>query len=144
MPKVNSIASMLRREEDDVPYVYPDSKGYWTIGVGILVDKRKGGGLRPEESEFILQNRIRICSEEIAKALPWFAKLNDARKAVLVGMAFQMGVDGLLAFKNTLKYIESGQYAAGAAGMLRSLWAEQTPARAKRMARQMETGEWQQ
>lgn len=143
MTKANSIASMLRREESEVLHAYQDHLGYWTIGVGILIDKRKGGGLLPEESEFLLQNRIRICSEKIAAALPWFAGLNAARQGVLVGMAFQMGVDGLLAFKNTLRYVERGQYEAAAAGMMRSLWAEQTPARAKRMARQMETGEWQ-
>jgi lysozyme len=58
-------------------------------------------------------------------------------------MSFQLGVDGLLGFKNTLKMIEQRNYEAAAAGMLNSLWAKQTPERANRMAEQMRTGIWQ-
>jgi lysozyme len=58
-------------------------------------------------------------------------------------MSFEMGVDGLMGFKNTLKMIEQGDYEAAAENMLNSLWAKQTPARANRMAEQMRTGQWQ-
>lgn len=63
--------------------------------------------------------------------------------ASLLNMAFQMGVDGLLGFKNTLELIRTGSYEKAAEGMLSSLWAKQTPARAKRLAVQMRTGVWQ-
>ena len=79
---------------------------------------------------------------EVAKALPWISGLNGARQAVLVGMAFQMGTEGLLKFKNTLAMVQAGDYEGAAKGMLQSLWARQTPARAKRMSDQMKTGEW--
>lgn len=133
----------LRDEEGEKLYAYQDHLGYWTIGVGILIDKRKGGGLRKEESDFILRNRIRLQTAEVEKALPWVSTLDEPRKAVLVGMAFQMGLDGLLKFVNTLKMVERRQYKEAAAGMLNSLWAKQTPKRAARMAKQMETGQWQ-
>src|ERR1044072_1872150 len=138
-----NVEQQLRREEGEKLYAYQDHLGYWTIGVGILIDKRKGGGLRPEESDFILKNRIRLMRDEVLKHLPWASKLNEARQAVLIGMAFQMGVDGLLNFKNTLRMIETGQYSKAASNMLLSKWAEQTPARAHRMAAQIESGEWQ-
>lgn len=130
-------------EEGEVLHAYKDHLGYWTIGVGILIDKRKGGGLRKEESDFILNNRIRLKVAEVEKALPWVSTLDEPRKAVLVGMAFQMGLDGLLGFRNTLKMIERRQYKEAGDGMLNSLWAKQTPERAKRMAKQMELGTWQ-
>jgi lysozyme len=38
--------------------------------------------------------------------------------------------------------IEDGQYGEAAVEMLDSLWAQQTPERAKRLAKQMLTGEW--
>jgi len=79
----------------------------------------------------------------VRQALPWLDSLNEPRKAVLIGMAFQMGTAGLLGFKNTLAAIRDQRWANAAALMLRSRWAEQTPARARRMARQIETGEWQ-
>lgn len=142
--KVDSVESMLRKEEGEVLHVYKDSLGFDTIGVGILVDARKGGGLLPEESTFILQNRIRIMREKLRRRWPWTMKLDEPRLAVLIGMAFQLGVEGLGAFTNTLTNVEAGFYNKAAAGMLRSLWAKQTPARANRMAEQMRTGEWQQ
>ncbi|MFV0678197.1 hypothetical protein [Variovorax sp. tm] len=58
-------------------------------------------------------------------------------------MSFQLGVDGLLGFKHTLALIEEGNYTFAADNMLKSKWADQTPARAKRLANQMRTGVWQ-
>jgi lysozyme len=138
-----NLAQMLEDEEGRVTHAYQDSLGYWTIGVGRLIDKRKGGGLTDEEIDFLLANDIKRKTTEVAKALPWLGQLNGARQAVLVGMAFQLGTEGLLAFKNTLGKIQAGDYQAAADNMLLSKWATQTPERAKRMAKQMETGEWQ-
>ncbi len=138
-----NIIRSLRGEEGEVLYEYKDHLGYSTIGVGRLIDKRKGGGITEEESAYLLNNDVTKIVEQLDKRLSWWTKLDDARKGVLVNMAFQMGVDGLLGFKNTLKMIESGQYEAAARGMLQSKWALQTPSRAKRMAEQMRTGIWQ-
>jgi lysozyme len=139
----DKLVSQLRRDEGEVLHAYQDHLGYWTIGVGILIDQRRGGGLLPEESEFILQNRVRQRREAVAKSLPWFSQLDDARQGVLLNMSFQLGVAGLLAFKNTLEHVRLGQYSKAAELMLQSKWASQTPARASRLAKQMETGEWQ-
>ena len=135
--------SQLKRDEGEVLHAYQDHLGFWTIGIGILIDKRKGGGLRPEESEFIFRNRLKLLDAELANRLPWISKLDPARKGVLINMAFQMGVAGLLGFKNTLALIQSGKYQDAAKAMLQSKWATQTPARANRLSRQMETGIWQ-
>lgn len=138
-----NVIDQLIREEGEVLHAYEDHLGYLTIGVGILIDKRKGGGITKEESRFLLLNRVKGVVEGIRKNLPWFDSIgNEPRKAVLIGMAFQMGLNGLLGFKNTLEMIRVGDYDKAAVGMLNSLWARQTPARAKRMAKQMETGEW--
>lgn len=134
------LAIELEEEEGNKPYAYQDHLGYWTIGIGILIDKRKGGGLRPEEVTFIFENRMKILSAELQERLPWFHTLADARQRVLMQMAFQMGVDGLMGFKNTLKMIEEGKYMMAAAGMLQSKWAKQTPDRAERLSKMMETG----
>ena len=135
--------SQLKRDEGEVLHAYQDHLGYWTIGIGILIDKRKGGGLRPEESEYIFRNRLKLLDAELTARLPWISKLDPARKGVLINMAFQMGVAGLLGFKNTLAMIEAGRYQDAAKAMLQSKWATQTPARAKRLSNQMATGQWQ-
>lgn len=134
----------LRADEGVKPCVYQDHLGFFTVGVGRLVDSRKpGAGLRPDEIDYLLNNDIDDRVEALTRALPWFQNLDDARRGVLVAMAFQLGAQGLLGFKNTLKLVEDGKYENAAHAMLQSLWSKQTPARAKRMADQMRTGLWQ-
>jgi lysozyme len=136
------LKSQLLREEGAESCAYQDSLGYWTIGVGRLIDSRKGGGLSNEEIDFLLENDIKAKTREVLLALPWMPRLSEPRQAVLIGMAFQMGLKGLLQFKRTLGSVEDGQFAEAAAEMLDSAWAKQTFGRATRMAKQMETGEW--
>lgn len=132
----------LRAEEGVVKHAYQDHLGYWTIGVGRLIDKRKGGGLSDDEIDYLLKNDIDKVVQQVNAKLPWVSKLSPNRQAVLYAMAFQMGVAGLLGFKNTLKMIENGDYAGAAKGMLNSKWAKQTPSRAKRTAELMRTDQW--
>ena len=138
------LTRQLKADEGVEHNAYPDSLGFLTIGVGRLVDKRKpGGGLRDYEIDFLLQNDIDDRIEQLTRRLPWFQNLDDARKGVLLNMAFQLGTDGLMEFKNTLALVEAGDYPASAKAMLQSKWATQTPKRAYRLAKQMLTGEWQ-
>lgn len=138
-----TLTEQLRRDEGTESCAYQDSLGYWTIGVGRLIDARKGGGLSNEEIDYLLDNDIKAKTAEVLQALPWAARLSEPRRAVLVNMAFQMGTKGLLAFHRTLGSIEDGQYGEAAVEMLDSAWAKQTPARAMRLATQMESDEWQ-
>lgn len=137
-----TVAEMLEGEEGRVPYVYKDSEGYDTIGVGILVDKRNGG-LTNDEIDYLLKSRIDRASAQVVERLPWSSALNEPRFAVLLGMAFQMGIDGLMQFSNTLAAVQAGRFQDASIGMLASRWATQTPERAARMAEQMRTGAWQ-
>lgn len=139
---ISELTKQLRADEGVVPHAYQDHLGFWTIGVGRLIDQRKGGGLRPFEIDYLLRNDIEDRINELTKRLPWFQDLDDARRGVLLNMSFQMGVDGLLGFKNTLEMVRKGDYDKAADGMLNSLWARQTPERAKRLSLQMRTGAW--
>lgn len=138
------LTRQLRGDEGSRAQVYQDHLGYWTIGVGRLVDARKpGSGLRSAEIDILLANDIEDRIEQLSRRLPFFNELDPARQGVLVNMSFQLGVDGLLGFKNTLAHVKAGRYTLAATNMLMSKWAEQTPSRAARMATQMETGTWQ-
>lgn len=138
-----NVAQQIEREEGRRRCTYQDHLGFWTIGVGRLIDGRKGGGLTDDEIDYLLANDIRRKTDQVRAALPWFDQLSEPRQAVLIGMAFQLGIGGLLGFKTTLGHIAAGRWHDAAAGMLASRWAHQTPARAKRMADQIATGEWQ-
>lgn len=136
------LKQQLIRDEGSVRHAYEDSLGYWTIGVGRMIDAARDGGLSPDEIEYLLANDIAEKTKQVLAEFPWASKLNEARLGVLINMAFQMGVYGLLKFTRTLWAIEDGQYKEAAMHMLDSLWAQQTPERAKRLAKQMTTGEW--
>ncbi len=138
-----NIVDQLRRDEGESPTCYQDHFGYWTIGVGRLIDAKKGGGLRPDEIAYLLNNDIVDRREALTKALPFFAELSSARQGVLINMAFNMGVAGLLKFKQMLAAVEAGHWGIAANEMLDSNWAHQVPKRAVRLASQMETNLWQ-
>lgn len=137
------VKQQLIVDEGKVNYAYKDSLGYLTIGVGRLIDKEKGGGLSDGEIEVLLENDIRNKYNELIKVMPWVTTLSLPRLGVLINMSFQLGVPGLLKFKNTLELIIKGKYDEASKGMLNSLWAKQTPKRAEKLSRQMATGEWQ-
>jgi lysozyme len=137
------LKQQLIRDEGSVSHAYEDSLGFLTIGVGRLIDSRRGGGLAPDEIEYLLTNDVIEKSRQVLAALPWASKLSRPRFAVLVNMAFQLGIGGLLKFKRALGSIEDGQYKEASMEMLDSLWAQQTPERAKRLSKQMECDEWQ-
>lgn len=136
------LIKQLRRDEGEKLSAYQDHLGYWTIGVGRLIDGRRGGSISKEESAYLLNNDIESKVSELKSKLPWFEDLDDTRKGVLANMAFQLGVAGLLGFKNTLEQVRLGNYSVASEMMLQSKWAQQTPERAKRLAKQMNEGEW--
>jgi lysozyme len=139
----NKMAEQLELDERRVKHAYQDSLGFWTIGIGRLIDKRKGGGLSDDEINYLLANDIKKRVVELNAALTWFSRLDEVRQGTLLNMSFQMGVDGLLAFKTTLGYVRDGHYGKAGEAMLKSLWARQTPERAQKMSKQMITGIWQ-
>ena len=135
--------AQIKRHEGLVLHAYNDSLGYLTIGYGRLIDKAKHGGISEAEAEYLLQNDVSIVLAALHRNIPFFDSLCVARQAVLVNMAFQMGIQGVQKFKKTLSLVEMGLYDEAADNMLKSLWAKQTPNRAAEMAQQMRTGKWQ-
>jgi lysozyme len=135
-----TIDDLLAREEGFEYSAYQDSLGYWTIGYGTLIDKRKGGGIKEKFARMIMMDKVDEVRAELNLKLPWVTNLSPDRYTVILAMAYQMGVDGLLQFKNTLAALRNGDFAHAAAGIRGSKWAEQTPGRAERMAKAIETG----
>lgn len=136
------LRALLSAHEGRVDHAYQDSLGYWTIGVGHLIDKRKGGSLPEFIIDALLDYDLGKHVRELQERAPWVVSLDDVRQAVLYDMAFNLGVDGLLKFRNTLGLVQAGRYKEAAAAMLQSKWATQVKTRAVRLSRMMDTGEW--
>jgi len=134
------LKSQLIVDEGRVASAYKDSLGFLTIGVGHLIDRRKGGKLSDAAIDFILDEDIDKTYATLTDALPWVQQLDDARQNVLLNMAFNLGVGGLLKFKKTLEHVKAGRYGAAAVEMLQSDWAKQVGSRADRLSIVMELG----
>lgn len=138
-----NLVEQLNRDEGRKRFAYQDHLGFWTIGAGILIDERKGGGLDDEEIDWLLARRAEKARAALAKRLPWFSQLDQVRQDGLVNMAYQLGVDGVLGFPRMLAALRDQRWHEAAHQALDSLWAKQTPERARRIAHQFATGEMQ-
>lgn len=129
---------------------YNDHLGYATIGYGHLIAKRNVkpsdnvdyANFTKEDAEALLIEDMLKKIDEVERRIPFFSGLDSVRKTVIAGMAFQMGVDGLLQFKDTLKAVDQGRYKDAGIAMSNSLWARQTPSRAKILVERMISGKF--
>ena len=142
-----NLQTMLEREEGRKCQAYGDpltGAAPWTIGIGHTApgDCHDTTWTDAQVDAAFAADVARATAGCAANLSPWFGELNDARQGVLIGMAFQMGIGGLLGFVHTLASVRDGRYAEAAAGIRSSKWGVQTPARARRMADQMQTGAW--
>jgi len=133
----DAMVRQLRLHEGERLKPYRCTAGKLTIGIGRNLEDR---GITREESAYLLANDIAAEERELLRALPWVATLDEVRQRVLLDMAFNMGIVGLLGFKRTLATIQAGDYQAAATMMLDSRWAKQVGQRAERLSRMMATG----
>jgi lysozyme len=147
LPMEKSVRYMLISEEGWRNKAYPDpltNGAPYTIGVGhASPDIYPGLFWSDDKISQALDADIAVATVECTtRFAPWFQHLDAARQAVLIGMMFQRGAKRVLKFRRALAAMSVGAWESAAAEMLDSTWAKQTPARAKRMADQMRTGEW--
>jgi len=117
------------------PYV--DTVGKMTIGIGRnLTDV----GLSDDEIDLLLLNDINKAFAGLTSALPWVLILSDVRQRALTNMCFNLGLKGLLGFATTLGLIKEGKYTEASESMLKSKWATQVGARAKRLSLMIKEG----
>lgn len=134
----DALMAWVAAEEGFRAKPYRCAAGALTIGFGLNLD----AGITREEAEWLLRHRLARIADELTGALPWWGRLDEVRRGVLLAMAYQLGVAGLLRFRRTLEAIEGGRYDEAADQMLRSRWAQQTPERARRTAEALRTGRW--
>lgn len=154
------LEKLHRMEEGVKSVVYRDSLGYLTIGIGHLIDPRRGGFLPPyaqlelDTKGYISDTTItKLYREDLSKVLedlethlPWCFNLDSTRRDVLIDMCFQMGIGsktsgkGLLGFTNSLRLIKEGDFKRAGENLKQSAWFRQTPNRAKRRIEEIVTG----
>jgi lysozyme len=117
--------------------LYHCTAGKLTIGVGHNIDDR---GLTRDQCLVIFRDDIAEVIGELVVAFPWFERLHPTRQAVLVDMAFNLGLPKLRGFRRALAAMQDGRHVEAAVEMLSSKWADDVGRRALTLARMYETG----
>jgi len=143
------LIEMVRRHEGVRAHLYRDSLGFWTVGVGHMVDVRKGGwwdddiaarlnkngfSLSPQVIDAYLRDDLASAERDVQELITAKDRLNDARYAALVSMAFNLGASGFASFTKARAAINRGQWREAHDQLLDSKWARQLPQRAKEIA----------
>lgn len=135
----------LRRDEG-VEYVpYLDTVGIKTVGVGHNMQAKPLPAdwtfpLTDAQVDQLLAEDLQEVFDGLDRNIPWWRKLSYERQRVLANMAFNLGIKGLMGFKNTLAHVQAERYQSAAEGMLASKWARQVGQRANRLAAMMVMG----
>ena len=124
----------IKRHEGFEPRVYKCTEGVDTIGYGFAI---KDLHLDEDIAELILMRKIQKLLERIIVAFSWFENSPKEVKFVVTNMCYQLGLRGFSKFKQTIYYLETEQYEEASLEMLDSLWAKQTPNRAKELSEQI-------
>ena len=135
IPKeLQDIVDDIKKHEGFEPKVYECTEGYETIGYGFAI---KDLVIDKDVADLILMKKLHTLLQRILIAFPWFKDIDDRAKSVVVNMCYQLGIRGFSKFKKTIYYLETEQYEEASTECLDSLWAKQTPNRAKDISEQL-------
>jgi lysozyme len=136
---IEELKKSIKKHEGLQLKVYTCPAGKLTIGYGRNVEDR---GITEKEANLLLENDILDMKLELEDRLPLFKYLDDVRQNVLIEMAFNIGIKGLLNFKKTLEYISIKDYDKASEEMLNSKWASQVGKRAITLSNLLKKGEF--
>ena len=136
---LNRVSQQLIKHEGLRLKPYRCTAGKLTIGIGRNLDDR---GISQQEAYAMLERDVLDCEQAMLDEIPEvYNKLDEVRQSVLLNMCFNLGIKGLLEFKNTLAFIKAGDWERAANGMLASKWAKQVGRRAIELAEMMRKGQ---
>jgi len=127
----------LKRDEGFRPDVYLDTHGHHTTMYGVNLD---ASPFTEYEGEMVLQHRIERIRLRLFRQ-PWFYRLGTVRQAVIINMAYNLGIDGMLKFKKMIAAIEVEDYREAAAQIMDSKAARELTPRYTRLSNEMFTNE---
>ncbi len=138
---MNKLVKQLKRHEGVRTHAYKCSANMITVGVGRNIDENGGLGLSDDEIDYLLENDIKRCKQELI-ALPWFVDLDSVRQDAIINLCFNLGMTRLLGFKNALAAMEAGDHPKAAAEFYDSRWAKQVGSRADEVCEMIRTGRY--
>ncbi|ALV25022.1 phage lysozyme, putative [Campylobacter iguaniorum] len=138
-----SLKDNIKANEGFRSRVYKDSLGKDTVGYGFLISaleddelELNGGFIEPmseEVAQKILNLKLFKLKNSVYRLLPWLEDKPINVQDAIVEMAYQLGINKMMGFVNTLECIKIGDYAQAKVNLKSSLWARQTPKRVENL-----------
>jgi lysozyme len=135
MSAVDYALPQLETDEGFRAFAYTDTTGHQTIGYGFNL----AAGMSEPEARNLLAFMVADLDETL-ETHSWYAACNDTRKSALLNMAYNMGISGLLQFKDMIAAITAQNWAEAKAQCLNSSAARLLPTRYGRIADLLLTG----
>ena len=129
-----SLIDSIKKNEGYVGVVYKDSLGIDTIGYGFAI---KDLELDVDVCDIILERKLKALNDMVQVKFNWYIYMPQEIKDVVTEMCYQLGVGGFSKFKKTIAYLQNKQFRDASEEMLDSLWAKQTPNRAKELSKKV-------
>lgn len=117
---------------------YLDSVGKMSIGVGRNLDDK---GISTDEALYLFDNDMAE-AQSICDQYEWFKSLSEARKAVMLSLAFNLGASRLAGFKRFLAAMSRGDWDLAAAELVDSKWHEQVGRRGRDLVELVKSETW--
>lgn len=128
---MNVVFCRTKKDEGYSRVVYKDEKGNDSIGYGFLVSSLE---LDRDICNIILMRKLFAVEDELTIKID-LQKFPEKIREVLIEMAYQLGIQGLMNFEITLEYANRREWSNMADEMLDSDWARyDSPNRAKRLS----------
>jgi len=135
------LIEMLRRHEGVRNFVYLDSEGLETIGVGRCIAEGSLG-LSDDEVDYLLANDLKRCIEELKRTFDWYDKLDPVRQDVMISLCFNLGLTRMLKFERALAGMENSDWETARAEFMDSRWSTQVGQRAVELTDMLVTGKY--
>ena len=128
---MKDLLEKIKHHEGFVEHVYDDSLGIPTIGYGFAI---KDLILDEDIAEDILMRKLERLKRNANSRFQWLQDMPQEVQAVVLNMCYQLGVTGVSKFRKAISALQEGEWQEAADEMLDSLWARQTPNRAKELS----------
>lgn len=115
-----------------------DTGNPWTVGYGFTNGVNIDTRMDRTKADRMLEQLILEEDGKIRRALSWYAEASFVTKTVLINMAYNLGLKGLLGFRNTLAFIKAKEFKRAAQNMKLSKWHAQVGDRAIELEERME------
>jgi len=138
---MSKLVAQLKRHEGVKSHAYKCTANMITVGVGRNIDENGGIGLSDDEINYLLENDIKRCKQELI-SLSWFTDLDSVRQDALVNLCFNLGLTRLMGFKNAMAAMAEGDYERAADEFYDSRWAKQVKSRADEVCEMIRTGRY--